>query len=301
MFRHFQNMALFAILVKNGSFTRTAEELNMTKSRVSQKINALEEQLGLRLLNRTTRKVSLTDAGERYLPYCQEMIDTAQRAEGLVQRLREIPAGKLRVIAPPGFMHSILPVVHNDFLKKYPQVELELTTADSFFGSVNDIFDIAFRIGKPSDDLFIGRFLGNFNRFIVGSPEYVSKYPIARPSELLNCDLITHKAWKSITLQKSTARYELAMNMRHTCDNLTYILHQSLQGAGLAILPEYIVAPYLKSGQLNVVLPDWTVQQIELWMIYPSSKNNTLALRNYIDLTVNSDIIKSLAAHRLSE
>lgn len=294
MFKHFNHMALFATLVKNGNFTRTAEELNMTKSRVSQQISELEEYLGLRLLNRTTRKISLTYAGESYLRYCHEIMDVACRADEQIQLLRESPNGKLRIIAPPGFMYSALPAPHHDFLKAHPQVELELVTADSFYGSVNDTFDVAYRIGKPSDDSFIGRFLGTFNRFIVGNPEYAHKHPVSSPDELHSCDLITHKTWRSVTLSQDSSNYKLVMTLRHTSDNLTYILQQALQGTGLAILPEYIVEPYLKSGQLNVILPSWSVQRIELWMIYPSNKNNTLTLRNYIDFILQSDTIKAL-------
>lgn len=295
MFKHFNHMALFAALVKNGNFTRTAEELNMTKSRVSQQISELEEYLGLRLLNRTTRKISLTYAGESYLRYCQEVIDVAFRADELIQLLRESPNGKLRIIAPPGFMYSALPAPHHEFLKANPQVELELVTADSFFGSVNDTFDVAYRIGKPSDDSFIGRFLGTFNRFIVATPEYAEKHNVSSPDELLTCDLITHKTWKSVTLSQETSSYKLVMTSRHTSDNLTYILQQALQGTGMAILPEYIVEPYLRNGQLKIALPNWSVQKIELWMIYPSNKNNTLTLRNYIDFILHSDAIKALS------
>lgn len=301
MFKYFHHMAVFATLVKNGNFTRTAEQLNMTKSRVSQQISELEEHLGLRLLNRTTRKISLTYAGESYLRSCQEMIDVASRADELIQLLRESPKGKLRIVAPPGFMYSALPAPHHEFLKTHPEVELELATAESFSGSVNDTFDIAYRIGKPSDDYFIGRFLGTFNRFIVATPEYLLEHHVNIPEELLSCDLITHKTWRSVTLSKGNSHYELAMTMRHTSDNLTYILQQALQGTGLAILPEYIVAPYLQSGQLKVTLPVWTVQKIELWMIYPSNKNNTLMLRNYIEFILNSNTIKALTKSRSTD
>lgn len=294
MLKHIQDMVIFALLVKNGSFTSTAAELGITKSRVSQRISALEETLGLRLLNRTTRKLSLTSAGEHYLQSCHEILDACMRGDEAIQQLQHSTGGNIRIISPPGFMSSILPVLHRDFLKKYTNVELQLETANTFYGTVGDQFDIAYRIGRPSDDAYIGRFLGSFKRFIVGTPDYAKEYPLEHPDRILNCNLITHRTWKSIGLYRGEEHHQLAMPVRHTSDNLTYILQQALLGSGLAILPEYIVRPYLHSGQLRIVLPDWEVQKIELWMIYQSKENNPTVLREYINFVVKYNIIDTL-------
>lgn len=293
MFKHIQDMALFALLVKNGSFTRTAAELGMTKSRISQRISCLEEELGVRLLNRTTRQLSLTSAGESYLTSCREVLNASARGAETMQKLHQSPGGSIKIIAPPGFMSSILPQVHHNFLQIQPNVELQLVTADSFYGTVSDEFDIAYRIGRPSDDSYIGRFLGNFARYIVCTPEYGEQHAITHPDRLLECALITHRTWKSITLSRGDEHYDLAMSLRHTSDNLTYILQLVRQGAGFAILPEYIVKPFIESGQLQVILADWSVQQIELWMIYQSKINNPVILRDYINFVVKYNIIES--------
>lgn len=293
MLKHVQDMALFALLVKNGSFTRTATELGMTKSRISQRISALEEYLNLRLLNRTTRKFSLTADGERYLAYCHEVVDASIRGDNTVKALHSKTGGKLKIVAPPGFMTSILPAVHHQFLQAHTDIELQLITADSFYGSVGSEFDIAYRIGKPSDDSCIGRFLGTFSRFVVCTPEYQAQHEISRPQQLNHCDLITHRTWKSIALFRGEESYELLMPLRHTSDNLTYILQQTLQGTGVAILPEYIVKPYQQSGQLITLLADWAVQKIDLWMIYQSKTRNPMVLRNYIDFVTQYDILRN--------
>lgn len=293
MFKHIQDMALFALLVKNGSFTRTAAELGMTKSRISQRISCLEEELGVRLLNRTTRQLSLTSAGESYLTSCREVLNASARGAETMQKLHQSPGGSIKIISPPGFMSSILPKVHHDFLQLQPNVELQMITADSFYGTVSDEFDIAYRIGRPSDDCYIGRFLGNFARYIVCAPQYGRQHAITYPDGLLECDLITHRTWRSITLSRGDEYYDLAMSLRHTSDNLTYILQLVRQGAGFAILPEYIVKPFIESGQLQVILPDWSVQQIELWMIYQSKINNPVILRDYINFVVKYNIIEN--------
>lgn len=291
MLKHIQNMVIFALLVKNGSYTRTAAELGVTKSLVSQRVSELEESLGLRLLNRTTRKLSLTTAGATYLASCREIIDACMKGDDAMQQLHHTVAGSLKIVTPPGFMSSILPVVHRDFLQKYPNVALELETADSFYGTVGDHFDIAYRIGRPSDDGYIGRFLGSFKRFIVASPAYSQAHPLAHPNDILNCELITHRTWKSIGLFRGEEEHEIVMPLRHTSDNLTYILHQALIGAGLAILPEYIVKPYISDRRLHVLLNDWEVQKIELWMIYQSKINNPAILREYIEFVIKYNIL----------
>ncbi|BBR56921.1 MULTISPECIES: LysR family transcriptional regulator [Enterobacteriaceae] len=294
MLKHVQDMALFALLVKNGSFTKTAAELGMTKSRISQRISALEEYLNLRLLNRTTRKISLTADGERYLAYCHEVVDASIRGDKTVQALQKRTGGKLKIIAPPGFMASILPAVHHQFLQTHSDIELQLITADSFYGSVGGEFDVAYRIGKPSDDTCIGRHLGTFSRFIVCTPAYLAQRDISRPEALQRGDLITHRTWKSISLFRNDESYELIMPLRHTSDNLTYILQQALQGTGIAILPEYIIKPYLQSGQLVTLLPQWAVQKIDLWMIYQSKTHNPAVLRDYINFITQYDVIHNV-------
>ncbi|AVR05049.1 LysR family transcriptional regulator [Pluralibacter gergoviae] len=294
MLKHIQDMVIFALLVKNGSYTRTASELGMTKARISQRISDLEESLGLRLLNRTTRKFSLTGAGETYLASCRELLDACMKGDEIMQNLHNAVAGTLKIISPPGFMSSMLPAVHRDFLLKYPEVALQLETADSFYGTVGDSFDIAYRIGKPSDDGYIGRFLGSFKRFIVASPAYASAHRLTHPDEILRCELITHRTWKSIGLYRGDAHYDVVMPLRHTSDNLTYIMHQALIGTGLAILPEYIVKPYLASRQLQIVLADWQVQKIELWMIYQSKINNPAILREYINFVIKYNILDTI-------
>jgi DNA-binding transcriptional LysR family regulator len=295
MFKRIQDMALFAILVKNGSFTKTAAELGITKSRVSQRINRLEADLGYCLLFRTTRKISLTSAGQSYLSSCMEIIEAGSRGENVLRDCVNSPGGKVKIISPPGLMASVLPGVHRDYLKKHPDVDLQLITANSFFGFLDDDYDIAYRIGKPEDESCIGRFLGTFRRFIVCAPNFAYRGGINRPEDLLLRSLIMHGAWKSISLSRNGEHCNLAVSLSHTSDNLPYILQMTLIGSGMAILPEYIVRPLIDSGQLVTVLDDWQVQQIELWMIYPGKHNNPPVLREYINLVVSYDIVNSFS------
>lgn len=295
MFKRIQDMALFAVLVKNGSFTRAAAELGITKSRISQRINHLEDGLGYRLLCRTTRKISLTPAGQSYLPSCLEIIEAGIRGGSILQDGVNTPGGEIKIISPPGLMANVLPAVHRDYLEKHPDVSLQLVTANSFFGSLEDDYDVAYRIGKPEDETCIGRFLGTFRRFVVCSPDYTGRRGISKPDDLLSHSLITHSAWKGVTLARNGEYCSLAIPVHHTSDNLSYTLQMTLTGTGMAMLPEYIVRPLIDSGRLVTVLDDWQVQQIELWMIYPGKDNKSSALRDYINLVVNYNIVNTFS------
>ncbi|MEI2605040.1 LysR family transcriptional regulator [Erwinia aphidicola] len=288
MYNHFQDMVLFASLVEEGSFTKLADKLGLPKSRVSQRINNLEEHVGVRLLNRSTRRVSMTSAGETYLQFCHEIIQTAEKAEEFSQLVRERPSGRLRVIAPPGLMYALLSAWHLSFMEKHPHIALDIHTAHSFYDSVEGAFDVAFRIGKPVEQSYIGRFLGKIKRVLVASPKYHSVNEITLPQKLMEIDLIVHKTWKKLALTSEKNRFEEVMSSKHTSDNLMYILQCALNGSGVAILPEYLASTYLAAGQLDTVLPDWQVEDDELWMIYPSNKNNSMTLKLYVEFIMDS-------------
>ncbi|MGB7803608.1 LysR family transcriptional regulator [Buttiauxella sp.] len=291
MYKHYQDMALFASLAAAGSFTKVATQFNLPKSRVSQRINALEEMLGIRLLNRTTRRVSLTSAGEKYLYFCNEMLEIGAKADEFIQLITARPAGKLRIIAPAGLMISSLSKWNHDFLKANPEVNIEVLTADSFFGSVEGAFDIAFRVGKPVEQSYIGRLLGEYERLLVASPEYLKSKSVRHPKDLNLLDLHIHKTWKKLNLTKDDEVVSLQDNPRQVTDNLPYLLQCALQGSGVAVLPRYFIQQYLDASKLQIVLPEWTIEKVDIWMVYPSSRNNSLILKNYVDFVMKSGVI----------
>lgn len=160
MFRQWQDMALFALVAECGSVTQAALKAGMAKSSLSLRISQLEQQLGLRLLNRTTRKISLTFAGERYLIHCQEMMQASERADLAIQHLRDNPSGRLRITSPAGFGATLLVRLTTEFQRRFPAVSLEIAISDTLVDLVDEGFDVAFRTGKPQDSSLIGRPLG---------------------------------------------------------------------------------------------------------------------------------------------
>lgn len=289
MYKHYQDMALFASLIEAGSFTEAGNRLDLPKSRVSQRIQALEAHLGIRLLNRTTRRLSLTSAGEKYLVYCIQLLAIGTEADGFMQMITARPAGKLRIIAPAGLMMASLLKWNQLFLKANPKVILEIITADSFFGSIEGAFDVAFRIGKPVEQSYIGRLLGEYERLLVAAPEYIKKNPVSTVDDLSRRDILTHKTWKQLRLLREDERVIFQDAPRLITDNLPYLLACTLQGEGIAVLPKYLIHSQLKNHQLEVILPDWHIENIDIWMIYPSNKNNSPTLNLYVSFILSQN------------
>ncbi len=174
-FKQLQDMALFALVAECGSFTAAAKRAALPKSSVSQRISQLEQTLGLRLLNRTTRQLNLTFAGERYLEHCQEMLSAAERADLALQRLRDNPSGRLRISTPAGLGATLLARLAADFQRQYPDVSLEVSVSDAMVDMVQEGFDAALRTGKPQDSSLIGRRLGHAPRYLLASPAYLAE------------------------------------------------------------------------------------------------------------------------------
>lgn len=292
MFKHYQDMALFAALMNIGSFTKLANQLDMPKSRVSQRIHSLEESIGVRLLNRTTRRVSLTSAGEKYYLYCKEMLEIGTNADSFVQSITARPAGKLRIVAPAGLMVSSLSKINHEFLKMYRDVSIEMLTADSFYESVEGAFDVAFRIGQPVEQSYIGRLVGEYERLLVASTDYLKDKTISHPVNLYEHDIYVHKTWKKLSLSNTKEEFFFQKEPRQLTDNLLYLLQSTLQGSGISILPKYLISEYIESGRLLVVLPDWHVNNIDIWLIYSSGKNNSPILKSYVTFVLASDLTK---------
>src|SRR6266481_972624 len=174
-------MVVFARVVQAGTFTTAAAELGMPKSTVSRKVSELEERLKARLLQRTTRKLSLTDAGRTYYDYCARIVSEVQDAERAVSRLQEVPRGLLRVTAP--INAAFLGPIVSDYLKRYPEVRLELFCTARAVDLVEERFDVGIRAGTLPDSTLIARSLGSVRWFLVATPAYLKRQGRPRSPE----------------------------------------------------------------------------------------------------------------------
>ncbi|WP_024553369.1 LysR family transcriptional regulator [Franconibacter helveticus 513] len=297
MFKQLQDMALFALVAETGSFTAAAAKAGLPKSSVSQRISQLENQVGLRLLNRTTRKLNLTFAGEHYLLHCREMLAASERAELAVQRLRDNPSGRLRITCPAGIGATLLAPINAQFQSRYPDVSLEVCVSDDVLDLVEEGFDVALRTGKPQDSSLVGRMIGHCPRYLLASPDYLARYaPITHPSQLVEHRCIVHKAWSQWLFQRESEDYLCLLNPSHQTDNLLYARGSAIAGAGITLLPAFLLEDNIEKGLLTPVLSEWQVAGNDLWLIYPGRKLNSPALMSYIDFVMQSDKVTQFYA-----
>ncbi|WP_437215607.1 LysR family transcriptional regulator [Pectobacterium sp. LFLA-215] len=287
MFKQLQDMALFALVAECGSFTQAARKAGLAKSSLSLRISQLEQQIGLRLLNRTTRQLNLTFAGERYLIHCQEMLQASERADLAIQRLRDNPSGRLRITSPAGFGSTLLARLTTEFQQRFPAVSLDVLISDAVIDLVQEGFDVAFRTGKPHDSSLIGRSLGQTPRYLLASPDYLARHPaLIHPQQLQQHRCIAHHAWTEWLLHRGSELYRWLLPEAHITDNLLYARECAIAGAGITLLPDFLCLDDAVSGKLVRVLSDWQVEANDLYLVYPSRKLNSPALACFIDFVL---------------
>lgn len=293
-FRQWQDMALFALVAECGSFTAAAERVGLPKSSVSQRISQLEQRLGIRLMNRTTRQLNLTFAGERYLLHCQEMMQASERAEQAIANLRENPSGRLRITSPAGIGATLLARCNAEFLQLYPDVTLDVSVSDDIRDLVQEGFDIALRTGQPQDSSLIGRRVGYCERTLVASKHYLEQHaPITHPQQLAEHRCIAHHAWNEWVLKQDNAYYRWLLPPGHLTDNLVYARECALGDAGITQLPRFLTEGAMADDRLVPVLPEWEMEGNELWLVYPSRKLNSPALAKFIEFALQSTVFKT--------
>ena len=195
-------MAIFVHVVEAGSFTGAAKNLGLPKSTVSRKITQLEERLGVRLIQRTTRSLRLTDTGSAYYNHCARILGEIEEANITVTQMQSTPTGTLRITAPVLFGSTVLSGLIADFMDEHPQVQIDLVLTDQRLDLVQDGIDVAFRVGQLEDSSLIGRHLGDARSILCASPEYVKKHGAPKhPSELQEHTLMTASQWSQWQLQ----------------------------------------------------------------------------------------------------
>ncbi|WP_233981061.1 LysR family transcriptional regulator [Pectobacterium versatile] len=297
MFKQLQDMALFALVAECGSFTQAARKAGLAKSSLSLRISQLEQQIGLRLLNRTTRQLNLTFAGERYLIHCQEMLQASERADLAVQRLRDNPSGRLRITSPAGLGSTLLARLTAEFQQRFPAVSLDVLISDDVIDLVQEGFDVAFRTGKPHDSSLIGRSLGQTPRYLLASPDYLARHAaLLHPQQLQQHRCIAHHAWTEWLLHRGSELYRWLLPDSHITDNLLYARECAIAGAGITLLPDFLCLDEAVSGKLVRVLPDWKVEANELYLVYPSRKLNSPALACFIDFVLQHRALDDYSA-----
>ncbi|KMK90468.1 LysR family transcriptional regulator [Aeromonas dhakensis] len=273
-------MGLFATVVEQGSFTGAAELLGMPKSSVSQKISRLESQLGVRLLQRTTRRLSLTPQGEIYVEQCRALLALARSANLAMARLRAAPAGRVRITAPEATGTLLLGRILAEFRALYPEVVLELTLCDEQLDLVGEGYDLALRAAPLKDSSLICRRIGQVPRHLVAAPAYLAAHGMPQQlSELGRYACLVHTSLPVWPLQEGGWRPQGAC----ISNSLLALRELAINEGGIALLPHHVCEGDLASGRLQKVLPELAVPPNPFYLIYPSREHLAPALRSLMD------------------
>ena len=278
---------VFVEVADRGSLTQTAEHLEMSAAMVSRYLAAVEDWFDARLLHRTTRKVSLTDAGLAALPACRQMLDIAEEARSVAaQRSRE-PAGVLRVTTAGSFADAQLTAALIEFQQQYPQVEIVLSVGDKPTDLVAERVDLAVRITNTLDPAMIARPLARCRSLLCAAPDYLQRHGLPRTADdLRRHRCIAHafgigKQYRLTRQDGETISVPVSWSF-HT--NETAVLRRAaLSGAGIAMLPTYYLGDDLRSGRLVHLLPDHQPEVLGIHAIYLSRQHQPLALRLLVD------------------
>ncbi|MBV6305336.1 LysR family transcriptional regulator [Candidimonas humi] len=268
------DIALFVEVARRKNFSRAAEALDMPVSTLSRRISELERRLGVRLLNRSTRKIELTEAGGVYFERCQHVVAEARIAHEQLLEVAQQPKGRLRISMPVSFSLSFMPVIFRDFCEKYPDIECDIDLSAHAVDLLADAFDLVLRFGLQPDSGVISRRIANMSMGLYASADYLASH--GRPA--VPTDLLRHQCLRtrgsrasSIWVMKSGNRTEeVTVSGRLSINNMGMLQRLAAQGVGIVPLPIYSPSEADVGEPLQRVLPDWELQPMPLMALFPS-------------------------------
>ena len=296
----FDAMEAFAREVETGSFTKAAETLHMSRTSVTQLVQQLEARLRVRLLNRTTRKQSLTDFGQAYLARARVILEEVEGAEQLAEVARGRPMGRLRISAPVTFgVHALGPAVVA-YMQQYPDVQVDLNLSNSLVDIVEDGYDLVFRTGDLADSGLVARRLGPYPLVLCASPDYLASRPaITHPNDLSRHEClgfahsIIRTRWSFRDADGSVLT--VPVSSRFMVNQAEPLLTAAMGGLGLILQPYEMLAAALERGELLEVLPDHVPVSTWINLVYPRDRQLTPKLRSFLDFCVARFTEQSMA------
>jgi len=280
-------MMVFAQVVQSGSFSKAADNLGMSKSSVSKKVTFLEDRLGVRLLNRTTRKLSLTEVGQVFYERCERIMSEAEEAELAITRLQDEPRGHLKLSASVSFGVRHLGKPLAAFMEKYSDLTVDVQLNDRFVDIVDEGFDMAIRIGRLPDSSLIAKKIGSTRMFACAAPEYWEKN--GKPShprdlEHHNCMIYTLArdavAWP---YQENGELQSIKLDGSIKANNGDIIRDLAVAGAGVTVAPAFILGQDVATGRLETALEEFEREPINIYAVYPHNRHLSAKVRLLVD------------------
>jgi DNA-binding transcriptional LysR family regulator len=284
------DMLYFAEVVERGGFAAAGRHLGLPKSKLSRRVAELETRLGVRLLQRTTRKLSLTEVGEVYLRHCLAVRDAAEAAAEAVEAVQTEPRGTIRIACPVTLAQSTLGPIMALFLARHPHVKVDMRVSNRVVDLVDEGIDVALRVRTTLDDSgsLVVKKLGESNTYLVASPLQLERQGQPNsPDDLATMDTMAMSSMDgkaTLTLiGPSGARHTLVHQPRYVADDLLTLKFAVLQGTGLCFLPDYMCRRELEDGRLVHVLPGWSPPRGIFHAVYPSRRGMVPAVRRFLD------------------
>ncbi|MBF56462.1 LysR family transcriptional regulator [Halomonas sp. FeN2] len=279
-------LPIFVALVEAGSFTKAAERLGCTKTRVSLQIRQLETRLGVTLFFRTTRRVQLTQAGEALYHQCQPLLIDLQGALASAVSNTQQLHGELRITAPEDYTAGVLSNAVVAFSRLHPELHIELRSGDQISDMVQEGIDLAFRLGWLKDSTLRARRLGTFQQHVVAAPDYLKRHGTpTHPNALEDHAWIAFtplKAPLTWAFQRRDERYEVQMSAGLAANSTASLVALMVAGGGLSVMPDMTTAPEIAAGRLVRVLEEWKLPEGGVYAVYPPGRHITAKARAFM-------------------
>lgn len=283
-------MRAFVSVADLEGFAPAARKLGLSAPAVTRLVASLEEHLGARLLQRTTRSVTLTDVGARYLERARRILGDVEEAEGSVQAERTQPSGRLVVSAPLMFGRLHVGPIMSAYLKKYPDVSAEFRLSDRMVNLVDEGVDLAVRIGHLADSSVVARTVGDMRRVVVGAPRYLrARGTPVKPSDLAGHEVVQLTGMSSLSEWRFTDNgrdIRIPYTSRFATNSTDAAVLYAEQGGGLISVLAYQAADAIKAKRLKIVLADYEPPPMPIHLVYPTSRLLSAKVRTFIDLVV---------------
>jgi LysR family transcriptional regulator AphB len=281
------DMMLFMAVIDAGSFTLAADRLYMPKANLSRKISRLEQQLGVTLLERTTRSQHITEAGSHYLVHCRRISQEIELADASISQILKEVKGQLRIGVSVGMGHEIIKPVLGQFMHQYPAINLQLNLLNSRVDLIEEGYDLVIRIGELEDSRLIAKRLGKVGRKIYASSGYMKQHgEIKSIEELSQVNFLLMSSIQNnerLLLSSKKKQYEFRVMPRMLVDDFLILKQMIIEDLGVAIIPDYMCEQELACGKLIQVLPSWGMPDVDVYALYPKHRLKVPKVKVFLD------------------
>ncbi len=279
-------MGVYATVVDLGSFTKAAAKLSMPKSTVSRHVSQLEQRLGVRLLNRTTRQLKPTEVGKLYFQHCSRIIEEAEQAREVIQNMQAQPSGLLRITLPLAFGNEFMQLLVKDFLLLHPKIRVEIQMDNRSLDMLDEELDVAFRMGDLADSSLVARHIGRNHLILCARREYLEEGVTAQTmQDLLDHEFIRHPS-APMTLYKDQKEYPLMTPDRLMLNDMDLVRKMTLQNMGIGMLPKLLACEEVKAGRFVQVMDEYTGPQKDIYLVYAGRRQKAAKVAAFVEFAL---------------